>query len=221
MRPSSIILIVLALLAGYAVVSGMVSIYYVASGSMEPSIPAGSLVVAVRDDRFYQGDVVIYTMAGADSKLMHRVVEVGGEGLVVTADAQPGYLEYVGWERVRGKVVLALPFIGYLYAGSAALPLAFLAFVLLLLSKGGEDASLFPIAALSVVAMALVGDTGLTSLGRPVAALLASSTAVGCRVLEAGSEGVVRQLVQLCYVLLTVTCVLSVSRQAVLRGVGL
>jgi len=220
LRLSTPILTASVLLAAYAIATGTVSIHYVATGSMEPSIPAGSLVVAVRDERFYQGDVVVYAMAGSGYKLMHRVVEVGVDGLLVTADAQPGYVEHVGWERVQGKVVLAIPFLGFLYMGSAVIPLAFLTLILLLLPTGGRDVSLFWPSAFSVVAMAVAGDTGLVSLGRYAATFLASATAVGCRALET-SDGRTRRLVQLCYALLMVACLSSISRQAILRGVGL
>ncbi|MEM4180587.1 MAG: S26 family signal peptidase [Nitrososphaerota archaeon] len=221
MRLFSLLLITSISVLAYAALSGTLAIHYVATGSMEPSIPVGSLVVAVKDAYFAQGDIVVYSMG--DAKLMHRVAEVRREGLLVTADAQPRYWEIVDWERVHGKVVAALPILGYLYLGAAAIPLAVLALsiLLLLIPTDGGVPSLFWVSALSVIAMSAIGDTGLTTLGRPLAALMASAVAVSCRILETRAEEKTRLTPQLCYVLLAAACLTSISRQAILRGVGL
>jgi signal peptidase len=90
----ALVAVVIAILVAQA--ASLVSIRSVLTGSMEPSIPIGSLVVAVNDELRTPrpGDVVLYQGRRFDGTLVgtfaHRIV--GGsreEGWVVKGDANP------------------------------------------------------------------------------------------------------------------------------------
>lgn len=87
----------------------------IASGSMEPVLSAGDLVVVHREASYRVDDVVAFRDAG--SLTTHRIVAEVPEGFVTKGDAnnvQDG--QPVSADQVVGRVVLAVPF-----AGEAAL----------------------------------------------------------------------------------------------------
>jgi len=213
MRALKALSIALITVVGYVVVTGQVSLYYVVTGSMEPSIPVGSLVIAVRDSGLSAGDVVVYRLENA--MLLHRVAEVGVEGVVVSADASPDYVEYVSWDRVVGKMVLAIPLLGYLYLGSLIIPMALAALISVILLPGRGGGLGFWTATASVMAMAFVGSGGLTVIGRPLAVGLAAAMTASTRFVEVKSPELGRWA-ELSYTLIFVACILSISPQGLL-----
>jgi signal peptidase len=85
----------------------------VLTGSMEPQIEPGDLVVSHGQDAYAVGDVVTY-LTETGSSVTHRVVAVSDEGLLTTRgdannvdDSQP-----VDPANVVGAVVLVLPGVG-------------------------------------------------------------------------------------------------------------
>ncbi|KAA1415333.1 signal peptidase I [Nocardioides humilatus] len=91
----------------------------ITSGSMEPTISTGAMVVSrsVSADDVAVGDVVtVRTTTG--SRVTHRVVEISGDGGVVTlrlkgdANADPDPVSYPATE--VGKAVVDVPYVGYL-----------------------------------------------------------------------------------------------------------
>ena len=88
----------------------------VLSGSMEPSIPVGSIVVIKHVDpaSLRIGDVICYQ--ATDSMLVtHRIIETNEIGFVTKGDANEEIdNKIVNQKDVVGSVVLSLPFIGYL-----------------------------------------------------------------------------------------------------------
>jgi len=85
----------------------------VATGSMEPTLPAGSLVVAHARREYQVGDVISFRQEGA--VVTHRIVEVTQEGCRTAGDANTAPDSApVPWDAVLGKVVLCLPWAGRL-----------------------------------------------------------------------------------------------------------
>ena len=91
----------------------------VQSGSMEPAILTGSLIVIAPAAEYRLGDVVTY---GPDTQkqipVTHRIVEVKGEGrqmqFVTKGDANEDPDPVVVRQRdVIGKVLFSLPYLGY------------------------------------------------------------------------------------------------------------
>jgi signal peptidase len=96
--------------------------YTVLTGSMQPTLPPGSLVVSrsVDVDTIDIGDVVTYQVASNRPEVVtHRVVGVGfgstGERVLVTrGDANTVDDEPVHGVQVRGVVAYHLPYLGHL-----------------------------------------------------------------------------------------------------------
>ncbi len=92
----------------------------VQSGSMEPAIKTGALVLVRAEDRYAVGDVITYTESGPRSlPTTHRII---GDGLVdgeivyttqgdANSDPDPNP---VALGDVNGRVVLAIPWLGYI-----------------------------------------------------------------------------------------------------------
>lgn len=120
------ILLLVLLLAGSLVLSNSKSpikyqVYSVDSGSMEPTIKVGSLIVVMPKDRYEKEDIITFRDGENPSKtITHRVVEISEDvdlGLISyetkgdaneDADALP-----IGDNLVIGKVQFALPYLGY------------------------------------------------------------------------------------------------------------
>lgn len=95
--------------------------YTVLTGSMEPGMPAGTMI-AVRPasiDDVLVGDVVTYQIRSGDPAVVtHRVVGTtsstgGGRLLLTRGDANDADDPPVQSEQLRGTVVLAVPYLGY------------------------------------------------------------------------------------------------------------
>jgi len=97
-----------------------VPIVSVTSSSMLPTLHPGDLVVAVSPSEIEEGDIVIYEAHCAvlpREDIIHRVIEINGTMLTTKGDNNltnpvpdpcPVPLEYV-----KGKVLIAIPLLGY------------------------------------------------------------------------------------------------------------
>lgn len=90
----------------------------VQSGSMEPSVKIGSLIVIKKQDTYSIGDIITFNAGGFDSTT-HRVVKTevsgGKEFFSTRGDAnQAADRESVSVENVNGKAVFILPYLGFL-----------------------------------------------------------------------------------------------------------
>lgn len=92
-------------------------IYVVESGSMEPTIPVGGIVIADRNYPYGNikvNDVIVYRKG--DIMVTHRVVRKVSEGLETKGDANRAADGLsVTSENFEGKIVESIPKIGYLY----------------------------------------------------------------------------------------------------------
>jgi len=90
--------------------------YTVNSGSMEPAISAGSVVVVKPKTAYKTGEIISYyakTETGAKI-ITHRVERIGGNVYVTRGDANLAVDEVVEPRLVIGKVVAVIPWIGNL-----------------------------------------------------------------------------------------------------------
>ena len=110
----------LMLLATKVPVFGGIELKIVQSGSMEPNIPVGSLIVVKAAEQFEKGDVITF---GTDTKTQipttHRIVNVtGSQGvLYFTTRGDANDVDdpvAVTRDDVIGKVVLSVPTLGFL-----------------------------------------------------------------------------------------------------------
>ena len=129
------VLIVVLIVAGAQVILsselGSSPVYVVVSRSMVPTLKIGDLVIAqsVPFSDIKVGDVIIYeqpTGAGTCPNpygltIVHRVVEINSQGRLITqgddratnpSPDEPGQWPPLGADCVKGKVVLAVPYLG-------------------------------------------------------------------------------------------------------------
>jgi len=102
----------------------------VMSGSMQPAISMGSVVVVKPIDRYKVGDIITFTPRDAKTKkdyTTHRITEVVRRNDLYAyrtkGDASPsGDSEIVSHNRVLGKVILSIALIGYIIGYAKTLP---------------------------------------------------------------------------------------------------
>jgi len=94
----------------------------VQSGSMEPAIKTGSVVLIKKQDTYSMGDIITFANGGMDSTT-HRVTKTtvvkGKEIFTTKGDANQGEdREAVGIDSILGKAVFSVPYLGYVMAFS-------------------------------------------------------------------------------------------------------
>ena len=86
------------------------------TGSMEPAIPIGAVVVIKPVDlgTLKIGDIICFKFSEATS-ITHRIINMTNGGFITKGDANEDSDQWtVKKENVVGKVLLTIPFIGYL-----------------------------------------------------------------------------------------------------------
>lgn len=78
----------------------------VVTGSMEPAILAGDMVIIHAQDDYEIGDIVIYK---ANSYITHRIVERTENGYITKGDANNAVDGEIQNSQVAGKIVLVIP----------------------------------------------------------------------------------------------------------------
>lgn len=98
----------------YEVLCGFFDVRYVATSSMEPSFPRGSLIVIVKDPYGIAiGDPIVYRYPQAPNRLLfHRVVDISGNSIYVKGDVA-ATVEAIGREYVYGVYLFGVPYIGF------------------------------------------------------------------------------------------------------------
>ncbi len=117
---AGIVGIALLLVVSTFPIQGNIQVKIVLSGSMEPAIPVGSVIVIKPAKSYAVGDVVTF---GKDTKTdistTHRIVDVRIEGEETffktkgDANDDPDMSE-LKKSAIAGKVLVAIPFLGYL-----------------------------------------------------------------------------------------------------------
>lgn len=84
----------------------------VLSGSMEPALSVGDLIVVQKAESYSPGDVVVFAQQG--SLVVHRIVDIT-DGMVTTrGDANNANDRPVAFADLRGKVSFHIPGLGHL-----------------------------------------------------------------------------------------------------------
>lgn len=98
-------------------------VFAVGSGSMEPALKPGDLVIVRKAslDSIGVGDIVAYRSPENGVVIVHRVIAIDGGVLVTKGDANPEPDPFkVTGNMVLGKVVARVPLLGYLAKGAFA-----------------------------------------------------------------------------------------------------
>lgn len=96
-------------------------IFYVTSGSMEPTIPVASVVLVERQDEYQMGDIITFSQPGRDNLVTHRIVDITQQGRVQSfttkGDANnTDDNQLIPSMNVHGKVLYYVPYLGELVA---------------------------------------------------------------------------------------------------------
>ena len=144
---------------------GGTSYHFVLSDSMKGTLDPGAFVILRQSDNYRVGDVVGYTQDVADGSItiLHRIVRRMSDGTyILKGDAVPS-TEEVQKEAIQGKMVAALPALGFLPGAFKQFPFLFAGVLLVSvfmatgLNKSGsagaskKGTSLFLAAALAVL----------------------------------------------------------------------
>lgn len=101
--------------------------FVVKSGSMEPKIHTGSVVIGHKEDNYKVGDVITFKGSNSKDTVTHRIVEVdnnaNGTTYQVKGDANetPDPSLVMG-NNIVGKVKFTIPYLGYLIAFIRTIP---------------------------------------------------------------------------------------------------
>lgn len=118
---STVVLLLLAAVAAVIVLPMVMGFKEMAvlTGSMEPTIPVGSIVyVKPLDDpsQLQPGDICTYTLSDGETMVTHRVVSVDPDSqtLVTKGDANDTDDGDINFAQVFGKTQFHLPYLGYI-----------------------------------------------------------------------------------------------------------
>lgn len=106
--------------------------FVVLTGSMNPTLPVGSVVYVQRTNTLSAGDIISFTNNG--QTITHRVKDVVStkEGLAYQTKGDANNTpdqSLVASANVKGKVIMSLPYLGY-FINALRTPLGFLLFVI-------------------------------------------------------------------------------------------
>ncbi len=84
----------------------------VLSGSMEPELSVDDLLIVVPSDSYEVGDVVVYQTKRI--AIVHRIISINGDEIITRGDDNDKDDDPISINNIKGKVVYAIPFVGYL-----------------------------------------------------------------------------------------------------------
>lgn len=84
----------------------------VLSGSMEPTISIGDMLVVLPSEQYEVGDVVVYQTQGMS--VVHRIISIEGDEIITRGDANTGDDDPIHEKSIKGEVVATIPLVGYL-----------------------------------------------------------------------------------------------------------
>lgn len=122
------------------------SFAHVVSGSMEPTVPVGSLIAVQEQEEYQVGDIVMYRHENG-LIVTHRIVALDGDTIITKGDANNATDPPFHQDQLIGKIQWFAPGIGkaiQIITSSAALPFvlaatAILAFLPSVISKKGKE----------------------------------------------------------------------------------
>jgi len=83
----------------------------VLSGSMEPTLSVGDLLIIRQQAHYETDDIVVYQSGTVP--VVHRIVEISDESVTTRGDANNVDDESFPVEAIKGEVVAAIPWLGY------------------------------------------------------------------------------------------------------------
>jgi signal peptidase len=112
----------------------------VISGSMQPFIEAGDLIIIKEQEEYQESDVVTYRSGRI--LITHRIIDISESGIVTKGDANNAADEPVASSAIEGKVILNIPgagnFIIFLKSPKGILAISCLILLLYGLSRAAQ-----------------------------------------------------------------------------------
>ena len=84
----------------------------IVSGSMEPELSVGDLIIVKEQDAYEVGDVIVYQ--DGRMSVAHRIVAMDEETVTAKGDANNTNDSPITPAQIKGEVVTAVPLVGYL-----------------------------------------------------------------------------------------------------------
>lgn len=84
----------------------------VLSGSMEPALSVGDLLIIRQQGTYEPGDVVVYQ--SGSMAVVHRIVDISAETATTRGDANNANDDPIPVSAIKGRVAAAIPLVGYL-----------------------------------------------------------------------------------------------------------
>ncbi len=91
-------------------------VYYIATGSMEPVLNPGDLIITrqTATDALSPGDIILYSAGGR--KICHRIVSIAADGSVITKGDANRFLDPPVKPALLQLLQYRIPFAGYPFA---------------------------------------------------------------------------------------------------------
>lgn len=103
-------------------ITGGFKTFLVQSGSMEPSIMTGDIVITNHQKQYFNNDVVTFKDF-QESIITHRIIDINQEKISTKGDAnRTSDPEIINQNMILGKVVFVIPKLGYLVSFSKTVP---------------------------------------------------------------------------------------------------
>lgn len=87
----------------------------VLSGSMEPTLSVGDLLVVAEAETYREQDIVVYQ--SGRMAVVHRLVAIRGDEAITKGDANNSEDTPLSLTAIKGKVICVIPMVGYLLWG--------------------------------------------------------------------------------------------------------
>lgn len=85
----------------------------VLSGSMEPALQVGDLIIVKKTETYEEDDIVVYQ--SYRELIVHRIKHKDGDTYITKGDANPSEDSPITIESIQGVVVARIPFIGNIF----------------------------------------------------------------------------------------------------------
>ncbi|MCS7207124.1 MAG: S24/S26 family peptidase [Dehalococcoidia bacterium] len=174
------------------VLGGQAMYHYVITGSMAGSVDRGSLVMIWPEESYAVGDVVAFwqDLGFRQIPVLHRIIDKTPEGLYVIKGDAVDSVDYVPPERIIGRMVFGIPYLGFVGGAAKFFPLvlAYFALAPFLAGRKGKEgkpvSAFLPTAALVLVCMPLASVGIVQVVGKTFAMVLMLALLGTARLLE-------------------------------------
>ena len=137
---STLLYIVLGIVLAFGINNGLalalftdLPIVAVESNSMVPTFRQGDILVLQGQPSYQVGDIIVFSHGTGETPVVHRIIQINSDGTYQTkGDANASQLPFersIRQEHVHGKVMLIVPYLGWIKIGMTEFILPNLIFI--------------------------------------------------------------------------------------------